>query len=326
MAARYHAAMIDYRGFSDRLASCSDRAARWQLLREVQREWGFVGATNVWAPRTDLDSEDWEDLDDGFEDSDFDEADDDHGYATVVPAALTEWLALPENSFRQAPRLFGTHPMDPPCRWLTARTAAALRKRGLEAEALPPFYGEFVGEYEGCFSWAYRESEAAADDDPPVYILNSSRPIGELAEDFADGGDDPENQRLVARSVTEWALAFVLTRVPFESRYRLESLAENPEAVDPALFDRAAVEQHRVRGFGELTGQQRERLDASYPELGLLPWQDSGGGHLRGGPDVILRQWKEGDFMDSNYELCIAARTPEAMAAALGVLGLTPEG
>ncbi|NUR29031.1 MAG: hypothetical protein HOV83_24850 [Catenulispora sp.] len=311
--------MIDYTGFAGRLAACPDRAARWDLLREVQREWGFVGAGNVWAPPEPVD-DDFEDLDDEF--VGFDEADDDHGYAAVVPAAVDEWFAMPENSFQQAPRLYWTHPMDRPCRWPNAREVFALRQRGVAQEAVPPYYGLFMSEYEACFAWGYREAEAAVDDDPAVYVLNSARTIGELAEDLADGGDDPDHQRLVARSVTEWALAFALTHIPFAARYLLSRLADEPEAVDPGLFDQAAVGQHCIKQFGSLTDEQRASVAAEYPELGLLPWTDFGGGHLRGGPDVILREWREGDLIDSDYELCIAARTPEAMAAALSTLGL----
>ncbi|GAA1990972.1 hypothetical protein [Catenulispora subtropica] len=312
--------MIDYTGFADRLAACPDRAARWDLLRDVQREWGFVGAGNVWTPRTEPVTETFEDLYDEFEG--FDEADDDHGYAAVVPAAVNEYFAMAENSFRQAPRLYWTHPMDRPCRWPTARDVFRLRKHGIAEASIPPFHGEFMSEYEACFSWGYRESEAAADDDPPVYVLNSSRLTGELIEDLAEGPDDPENQLRVARSVTEWALAFVLTRLPFSSQYLLGKLEDEPNAVDPSLFDHAAVARHRVKDIGALTERQRSVLESSFPELGLLFWHDAGGGRLRGGRDVILRQWKDGDLFGSDYELSIAARTPEAMDAALATIGL----
>lgn len=295
--------VIDYGSFAERLAARTDR---WGLLIEFQREWGYIGDINTGfaAPEDDEDEDDFED---------------DEEYCPIVPEALTEWYALPENSFMEACRLYWTHPHDPVTRWPTEELLRVAAESGTPGERITARRGVFMAEYEYCWTWSYLEQDAAENPDPPVYIAGTETMTDEFEEMLDDASKLGEYR--TARSVSEWALAFAVTHVPFAIKHGV-----GRGEMEKQLIDRAVVDQHAHSEEYSLTDEQRARIRENFPELGLLPWYDFGCYELRGGPDVIilLRKQMPADYLywEGDFEFRIAARTQQALAEALKRSGL----
>ncbi|MEU6846852.1 hypothetical protein ABZ930_33790 [Streptomyces sp. NPDC046716] len=135
---------IDYGHFHTRLeaARAGGTAARWELLRRFQEEWGYVPSGSPALTRPG-----------------------DLVTASPVPAALREWWDLPFNSFADRPRLYWTEDEWPPTD---------------EYGPLPPgnpFVGAdedqrvcvFMAEYEYGNTWGYPAARAGLPD-PPVVV------------------------------------------------------------------------------------------------------------------------------------------------------------
>ncbi|MFD5322097.1 hypothetical protein [Streptomyces sp. NPDC127098] len=136
----------------------------------------------------------------------------------------------------------------------------------------------FMSEYEYCNQWGYPAAEAARDD-PPVLVRT---------------GDDEWLPQ--AASISEFLLHLALERLPGHFGFTAV-LTHGDLERDPAVLD---------------------RLRASFPELGLLPWRELGADAvLHGGPDVVIRH-ACGDFVD--WPLVVHGRTRQAVEAALAVL------
>lgn len=303
-------AVIDYGRFAERLAARTDR---WGLLVEFQREWGYVGAINRGFEGEGEDADG-----DEFEGEDEDDEGEEEP-CPVVPASLTEWYALPQNSFMHAATLYWTHPHMPPTRWPATEDLAEI---GLPAERLEPVPGRsgvFMAEYEYCWTWSYLEREAALDPDPPVYLADTERHGRELERVLI--GERRHARYQAARSISEWVLAFAVTAIPFN----IAQVANGPDELRPGQIDHALVAGLAAWEGAGLSAQERDRVRETFPELGLLPWIGFGCYELRGGPDVVMMLRTElPDVPDEGgeYDLLIAGRSAEALELALDRVGL----
>lgn len=293
--------MIDYRNFADRLA---DRTDRWSLLIEFQREWGYLGAANR-----------------GFAISTAEEAgdEDDAEYCPVVPEAVTQWYALPENSFMKAARMYWTHPHVPVTRWPSTDELDAAGAPDADPSLVPERRGVFMAEYEYCWTWSYLEREAARSPDPPVYIADTELSPQDLRRLLS--GENELGDYMTARSFSEWALAFAVTSIPFAIKATVAS-----GEMDAALVDRALVDRQAAYAAPEISAEQRELITARFPSLGLLPWHEFGCFDLLGGPDVIIslrRCMPDYEYAESENEFEIAGRTRQALEDALKLIGLS---
>jgi hypothetical protein len=131
--------IIDYGRFAERLAQ---KRPRWELLDEVQREWGYEDPGG--EPLVTREGEA-----PGYE---LDESD-------PIPAALVEWWDSPVNSFAFRPRLYWTHSQWPPS--------------ALDAIEDPPDdeICVIMAEYQYVNQWGYLASEAGLPD--PKVMVNS---------------------------------------------------------------------------------------------------------------------------------------------------------
>ncbi|MCM1975645.1 MULTISPECIES: hypothetical protein [Streptomyces] len=275
---------VDYGQFAARLAA--PRASRWELLSEVQREWGFE--PDEWEP-DEWDPDLWEDEDD---EEDEDEDDEDEELRVdpnlSVPLALREWWTWPENTFMANARWYWTHPEMPPTLrpdpggWGVAGAVP-------DGSPLLPPGGDrrvcvFMAEYQYCNEWGYAAAEAGQDD-PRVLV---------------SVGDD-EGWAVQDRSVSEYFLHLALIRLPFRLGWTLRVSQEQLDR-DPAALG---------------------RLTAAYPDMGLLPWRELGSDIvLRGGPDLIVRH----DRADPEDVLLLAGRTEAAVREAAALLGAPCKG
>jgi len=307
--------VIDYGRFAERLAARTDR---WSLLVEFQREWGYVGEINRGFEEADPEDIGDEDYPDGDEQDEQDEEE----LCPVVPEALAEWYALPQNSFMHAATMYWTHPHMPPTRWPVTEELTRLGASAAERTALPEPRGVFMAEYEYCWTWSYLEREAQLDPDPPVYIGDTEL----YAKDFKQllAGERGHVQYEAARSISEWVLGFAVTAVPFN----IARITDGPDELRPGQVDEDLVASHASWEEAELTDEQYEQVRTEFPELGLLPWIGFGCYELRGGPDVILmlrkRMPEDFAYADSDYDLLVAARTEPALATALSRIGIQP--
>ncbi|MEV7615524.1 hypothetical protein [Streptomyces sp. NPDC089799] len=290
------AEIIDYGRFAERLRSQQGKS-RWELLDAVQREWGYEdpGGEPV-ASRWDGENSDY-----GIDES------------LPVPAALAEWWDSPVNSFSFRPRLYWTHTQWPPSIWVD------------EAGDDDPYDEDFFD--------AEEDDEDEEDQEDDVF-LDPARADG-LAEDSpllpADAPDrricvfmseyqycnqwgylaaeashaDPRvvvstggGWQLQSRSLSEFFLQLALSRLPGTYGWTLRMRRSDVEHA-PAVL---------------------ERLTASYPELGLLPWQELGCDSLMyGGPDVLITH---GRGRGADFALVVHGRTREALLQAVGTLGI----
>ncbi|MFD7433792.1 hypothetical protein [Streptomyces sp. NPDC059861] len=181
---------IDYARFPERLAHArgADTAARWELLRSFQEEWGYEPSGDRERVRTD----------------DADEASGPVDPTLAIPAALAEWWDLPFNSFADQPRLYWTHLEWPP----TIRPDPA--GHGVRG-ALPPdnpFVGPeedlrvcvFMAEYQYANEWGYPAARSALAD-PPVLVA-------------AEDDDGKEGWMPQSHSVSEFFLQLAVNRLP----------------------------------------------------------------------------------------------------------------
>jgi hypothetical protein len=293
--------VIDYGTFADRLA---DRTDRWSLLIEFQREWGYLGESNR-----------------GFAISTAEEAgdEDDAEYCPVVPEAVTQWYALPQNSFMKAARMYWTHPHVPVTRWPSTDELEQAGAPDADPALVPERRGVFMAEYEYCWTWSYLEHEAAGNADPPVYIADTELSTHDLRRLLT--GENDLGEYMTARSVSEWALAFAVTSIPFAIRATVAT-----GEMDAALVDRDLVDRHAAYAAPEISEEQRELITASFPTLGLLPWHEFGCYDLLGGPDVIIslrRAVPDYEYAESDNEFEIAGRTRQALEDALKLIGLS---
>jgi hypothetical protein len=293
--------VIDYGTFADRLA---DRTDRWGLLIEFQREWGYRGESNH-----------------GFAISTAEEAgdEDDAEYSPVVPEAVTEWYALPQNSFMKAARMYWTHPHVPVTRWPSSVELEEAGAADADPALLPERRGVFMAEYEYCWTWSYLEREAVHNPDPPVYIADTELSRQDLRRLMT--GENDLGEYMTARSFSEWALAFAATSIPFSVKAAVAA-----GEMDAALVDPGLVERQATYAAGEISAEQRELITARFPSLGLLPWHEFGCFDLLGGPDVIIslrRCMPDYEYAESENEFEIAARTRQALENALKLIGLS---
>ncbi|RSN60268.1 hypothetical protein [Actinomadura sp. WAC 06369] len=273
--------IVDYARFADRLAAPRDR---WDLLREVQDEWGYEPPADgpVWLKwdeaehaayvrhlRGELTGEDA----DRFAGVD---------PALPVPKALDEWWELPFNSFTRSPRLYWTHPEYPP----TVRPDPSGHGVAGGLPAGNPFVGPgddvrvcvFMAEYEYCNEWGYLAAEAGQDD-PRVLVTV-----------------DDDTWVPQARSISEFFVQLAVQRIPHYRGWLLQ-MSEDDFAGDAPFI---------------------ERLQASYRPMGFEPWRElEACTTAYGGPDVIVLH----DTGMRDYSVEIAARTRDALVRAAAVLG-----
>ncbi|GAA4619468.1 hypothetical protein GCM10023195_88040 [Actinoallomurus liliacearum] len=242
------AEIIDYGRFAERLAG---PRSRWELLDEVQREWGYEDPGG--EPLVTREGEA-----PGYE---LDESD-------PIPAALVEWWDSPVNSFAFRPRLYWTHSQWPPSAPDSVENPPDDEIRVIMAE------------YEYVSQWGYLASEAHLPD--PKVMVNTH-----------------EGWAVQSRSISEFFLQLALERLPAHFGWTLRV----PRTVmdgDPAIV---------------------ERLQTSYRELGLLPWQEMGTDALSyGAPDALIRH---GRGPGADYAVVIQGRTREAVVQVADTLGLT---
>ncbi|MEU3792457.1 hypothetical protein AB0F07_22075 [Streptomyces fructofermentans] len=203
--------VVDYGRFAERLATPQ---GRWDLLGEVQREWGFE--PEEWEP-DDWDIELWE-VDYWNEE----EPGIDRGLP--VPVALREWWTWPENTFNANARWYWTHPASPP----TQRPAPSGYHDG--REGIPsgsPLLSQggdrrvcvFMSEYQYCNEWGYAAAEAGQDD-PRVLV-----------------SEEDEGWRVQSRSISEYFLQLALVRLPGRLGWTLSVKPDDLKA-DLAALDR----------------------------------------------------------------------------------------
>jgi hypothetical protein len=182
---------IDYGRFHERLehARRAGTAARWELLRDFQEEWGYRPSG---SPRTGPEEETDEDGRERIDPS------------LPVPAALRAWWELPYNSFADRPGLYWTHPEWPPT--LRPDPTGYGVADGLPADN--PFVGPdedlrvcvFMAEYQYCNEWGHPAARAHLDD-PPVLV-------------FAEDDDGKDAWHLQSHSVSEFFLHLAVNRLP----------------------------------------------------------------------------------------------------------------
>ncbi|WP_433473911.1 WD40 repeat domain-containing protein [Spirillospora sp. CA-142024] len=102
-----------------------------------------------------------------------------------------------------------------------------------------------------------------------------------------------------SRSISEFFLQLAMERLPGTFGWSFRVSREDVEA-DPAIV---------------------ERLQETYRDVGLLPWQEAGTDALTfGGPDVLIRH---GRGPGAGYAVVVHGRTREALVQALDTLGIT---
>ncbi|MEU9113671.1 hypothetical protein AB0D04_18300 [Streptomyces sp. NPDC048483] len=282
------AEIIDYGRFAERL---QQECLRWELLDEVQREWGYED------PGGEPTASRWggENREYGIDES------------LPIPAALAEWWDSPVNSFSFRPRLYWTHTQWPPTIWADeygidddfddaddgddadadADNVSPELADGLPKDNpfLPPDAADrriciFMSEYQYCNQWGYLAAEASHPD--PRVLVSTGR-----------------GWELQSRSLSEFFLQLALERLPAHYGWSLRVHRSDVEA-DPAIT---------------------ERLTASYRELGLLPWQEMGTDALAyGGPDALIHH---GRGRGAGYAIVIHGRTRDALLQVVETLGIT---
>ncbi|GAB3988232.1 hypothetical protein GCM10029978_110080 [Actinoallomurus acanthiterrae] len=242
------AEIIDYGRFGERLAR---QRTRWDLLDEVQREWGYEDPGG--EPLVTREGEA-----PGYE---LDESD-------PIPAALVEWWDSPVNSFAFRPRLYWTHSQWPP-----SGPDSVPNPQDDEIRVI-------MAEYQYVNQWGYLASEAHLPD--PQVLVNT-----------LDGW------AVQSRSISEFFLQLAMERLPACFGWNLRIRRAVVDG-DPAIV---------------------ERLQASYRDLGLLPWQEMGTDALTyGAPDALIRH---GRGPRAAYAIVIQGRTREAVVQVADTLGLT---
>ncbi|MCO6008306.1 hypothetical protein NE236_25340 [Actinoallomurus purpureus] len=242
------AEIIDYGRFAERLAQ---ERPRWELLDEVQREWGYEDPGG--EPLVTREGEA-----PGYE------LDESH----PIPAALVEWWDSPVNSFAFRPRLYWTHSQWPP-----SATDTVADPPGDEIRVI-------MAEYQYVNQWGYLASEAHLPD--PKVMVNTH-----------------DGWVVQSRSISEFFLQLAMERLPAHFGWTLRVRRTVVDG-DPAIV---------------------ERLQASYRELGLPPWQEMGTDALSyGAPDALIRH---GRGPGADFAIVIQGRTREAVVQVAETLGLT---
>ncbi|MFE0098930.1 WD40 repeat domain-containing protein [Streptomyces sp. NPDC059009] len=250
--------IIDYGQFADRLRRQEGRP-RWELLAEVQREWGFEDpggepGHSRWGGENQKHGIDWE---------------------LPIPVALNEWWDSPLNSFAFNPRLYWVHTQWPP------------KISDLDVTAGGSLIGPdddtrvcvFMSEYHYAHEWGYLAAEAEHPDPKVLVSLN-----GEWV--------------VQSRSLSEFLMQLAFERMPAHYGYSLRVGRDTVEA------DREIV----------------RRLESSYTDLGLLPWQEMHTDALSyGAPDAVIRH---GRGRGADRPIVINARTREALTDVARTLGL----
>ncbi|MBX6766729.1 MAG: hypothetical protein IRY90_06200 [Actinomadura rubrobrunea] len=278
---------IDYGRFQERLRAADSTGARWELLRQFQREWGYVepGGDPVWpreaessfhAALRELAAEELgDDADDPLADVDL---------SLPIPQALDEWWDLPFNSFTYRPRLYFTHPVWPP------EVRPSPSGFSSDEDGLPeqnPFVAPdadrrvcvFKTEYQMCNEWGYLAAEA--DQSDPRVVVSTQ-----------------DGWQLQARSISEFFLQLAVERIPAYYGWSIY------------LSDK---DLENASGIGE-------RLVAAYRPMGLLPWRElMADCVVYGAPDAIIH-YDRGGHVD--FPLMIQARNREALLRTARTLGV----
>ncbi|MBC2878793.1 MULTISPECIES: hypothetical protein [Streptomyces] len=280
---------IDYGRFAERLEAArrvaatepAGSAARWELLRAFQEEWGYepTGGARWERDEPDAHKEYVTGLRPAAPEGDGTDAEpDDVDRSLPIPAALDEWWDLPFNSFADRWRLYWTNPVWPP----TVRPDPT--GYGV-ADGLPrdnPFTGPdedprvcvLMAEDQFCNEWGYPAARAHLVD-PPVLVTVEDR-----------------EWTLQSHSVSEFFLALAAVRLPDHYGWTVEEPELTPEAM--------------------------ARLREVLRPMGLLPWRELGAHtEFLGGPDVIAQH----NTGYGDTELAFYGRTEAALhrlAAALG--------
>ncbi|WP_424890117.1 hypothetical protein [Streptomyces sp. XH2] len=260
-------------------------AARWDLLRRFQREWGYepTGGPRWEREEPDAHMEYVSGLREaGLSDAPAGDAPGDVDASLAIPAALDEWWDLPFNSFADRAELYETNPVRPP----TVRpdptgygVSGALPKAN-------PFVGPdedlrvcvFMAENQYCNEWGYPAARSGLTD-PPVLVS-------------ARDEDGQEAWLLQSRSVSEFFLHLAVTRLPAHYGWTVEEGEAGPQ----------------------LVAGLRENLRP----LGLLPWRELGARtEFFGGPDVIVAH----NTGHGDSELVAYGRTEQALQRLAEKLG-----
>ncbi|MGK5641026.1 hypothetical protein ACSNOK_22320 [Streptomyces sp. URMC 126] len=281
----------DYGRFANRLKTArhvaatapAGSAARWELLRAFQEEWGYEPTGGERREREEPDAHkeyvtglrpDATPGDEPGAESEPDDVD----RRLPIPPALNEWWDLPFNSFADRRRLYWTNPVRPP----TIRPDPT--GYGV-ADGLPrdnPFTGPdedprvcvLMTEDQFCNEWGYPAARAHLTD-PPVLVT------------VEDG-----EWTLQSHSVSEFFLHLAAVRLPAHYGWTVEDPDLSPEAMT--------------------------RLRELLRPTGLLPWRELGAHtEILGGPDVLAYH----DTGYGDTELAVHGRTEAALhhlAAALG--------
>ncbi|MEV4505653.1 hypothetical protein [Streptomyces klenkii] len=189
-------------------------AARWDLLRRFQQEWGYEPAGGPGREREEAD---------GHTESDalVDEEADDVDSSLAIPAALDQWWALPYNSFTDRAELYETNPVRPP----TVRPDPTGYGVSGALPQVNPFVGPdedlrvcvFMAENQYCNEWGYPAARSGLAD-PPVLVS-------------ARDDDGQEAWLLQSRSVSEFFLHLAVARLPAHYGWTVEEGVVSPQVV-----------------------------------------------------------------------------------------------
>jgi hypothetical protein len=270
--------MVDYGRFAERLAAHranQDPAKRWDLYKEFHAEWGYVPG----GERGPLSAELLETVGRVPEPPD--------GYDGLpgIPAALAEWMALPENISDDG-NAGGLECVWPPA-WCEPDAVGRGYSGPLEAGSPFAVPGSddlrmvtFVADDQYIFEIAYRSADAVTAD-PMAFLFLEHRGWAGMAP-----------------SITEFALHQAASRLP---------IVQGWHATPPDEFQDEAM----------------ERVRATWPEMGFPVGREPFGDFvLHGGPDAIaMVADPEGTWWD--YGFLLNGRTKEGVEAAAVLLGGT---
>lgn len=284
--------MVDYGNFAERLAAHranQDPAKRWDLYRELLTEWGYVPARKRGPLSADLMAAVGRVPPPGYDG------------LPGIPAALAEWMALPENVTDDG-NAGGLECIWPP-EWCEPGKTGGGESVPLEPGSPLAVPGSddlrmvtFVADDQYIYEVAYRSADSVVAD--PMVMIYLDVDDSDDFEDDVDAADDDEGKRwvVVAPSITEFALHQAAVRLPIDRGWH---------ATPPEDFE----------------GEVMERVRAAWPEMGFpVGCEPIGDFMLHGGPDAIaMLADPEGSWWD--YSFLLNGRTKDAVEAAAASLG-----
>ncbi|MEU7908575.1 hypothetical protein [Actinoplanes sp. NPDC049118] len=191
--------VVDYGRFAQRLAACTDRAGRWALLAQFEREWGVTPQpSEIFSWIDDLVDEDLEGVDAHL----------------PVPAALDEWLRLPATSYTDEPHLYWSYLIYPP-RVEEDEDDDLEPDDPILAGATDLRMVRFLGRAFSDSRWGY-PAALAGQADPPV-----------VHSDLSPGS-------VQSRSLSEFVVHLAVMRLPWRHGFAIEVPQTTPE-LDAAL-------------------------------------------------------------------------------------------